>query len=382
MGIRFSSISIDRKNIRTSDIQNFRKHDSEIKPFSSLVIGLLFGLAALNITSCGSSKGATPSRLNVPADYQDIALAIASLQNGGAVYVEAKDTCYEIAEPIHIYQSRTSLIGQGQPCLKLEDGANVPVILVGSASESVSAEEHIFDVRIKGFTIDGNRENQRPADEYDEAPSMPNIKVNGIAVRGAERVFLTDLDIHNTRSGGIVISQNSRKVTIQDVNLNRNFYDGLAISGSHEILAENFIAEGNDYSGVSIDTGSSLLEIRNGTISRNGDNGVFARYTRNSTFSNLTIEDNCNYGVYLSHAQEDGEEGVQDLAFEALKIYRNKNSGFFLHSSAELGSKRIRISSSVFGGNKNPAIVEHDEISEENNTFQEGDSQMPNRVCK
>jgi len=220
----------------------------------------------------GGLQGLSFARVTVPDEMTDISAAVANLTDGGTVFVRAQADCYEITDPIHISRSNISLLGEQGTCLRLADQANKPVILIGSSSPTVAEGERIFDVLVSGFTIDGNRANQKATD--DQADGLPNISINGIAVRGAERVWLSHLVVTNARSGGIVISQQSRKVFVQDVVLSGNFFDGLAVDGAHEVLVDNFVSEFNDFSGVSIDTGSTGILVQNGLIQKNGDNGI------------------------------------------------------------------------------------------------------------
>lgn len=301
--------------------------------------------------------GTSFARVTVPDDMTDIAAAVASLTSGGIVFVRAQDACHEGTSPIHINRSNISLIGEQGVCIRLADGANQPVILIGSSSPTVSEAERIFDIHVSGFKIDGNRANQKPPNENDEAVGLPNVKINAIAVRGAERVWLNQLVLTSARSGGLVISQQSRKVFVHDVIMSDNFFDGLAVDGAHEVFIENFVSESNDFSGVSIDTGSSGLLIQNGVIQKNGDNGIFVRFTQESRFKGLSITDNCNFGVFASHANTNSQEGVVELVFSDLDIFRNSSAAFQFATDSSQGSVDNVIMSSRIAGNAGGDII-------------------------
>jgi|GEM_PF-2184483 len=302
----------------------------------------------------------------VPDDVADPVAAVAGLTAGGTVFVRAQTSCYSLSDMIHIDRSHVSLIGEEGACLRLADHVNRPVILIGSSSETVPPAERIFDVSVRGLRVDGNRQNQ----DQEDAVGLPNVKNNAVGVRGAERVHLERLTLSDARSGGLVISQQASKVFVEEVVLSGNTFDGLAIDGASEVFVEHFVAEDNSFSGVSVDTGTARVQIRDGLIQRNGDNGVFIRYASESSFSDLTIVDNCGYGVFASHASASGGEGLVEIDFADLRIFRNGNAGFsfattqaegsfdnFLTDSRIAGNAGAGSGDEVLGISTNPAIT-------------------------
>lgn len=283
----------------------------------------------------------------VPDNVADPAAAVAGLSTGGTVFVRAQESCYSLNNMIHIDRSHVSLIGEEGVCLRLADHVNRPVILIGSSSETVPPAERIFDVTVRGFLIDGNRQKQ----DQENAVGLPNVQNNAIGVRGAERVHLQRLTLSNARSGGLVISQQARKVFVEEVVLSENAFDGLAIDGASEVFVEHFVSEDNDFSGVSVDTGTSRVQIRDGLIQKNGDNGLFIRFASESSFSDLTIVDNCNFGVFASHANPSGGEGLVEIDFSDLRIFRNGNAGFSFATSQAEGSFDNFLTNSRIAGN-------------------------------
>lgn len=296
--------------------------------------------------------------LVVPDDHPEVASALAALPaEGGTVLVRAAEDCYVLSDMLHIDRSNVSLVGEEGACLRLADHVNRPVVLIGSSSGTVAPEERIFDVAVRGLRLDGNRENQ----DQEGAVGLPNVQNNALGVRGAERVHLERLTLTGARSGGLVISQQASKIFVRSVTFSDNFFDGLAIDGGHEVLVEQFVSEDNDFSGISVDTGSSRIQVRDGLVQRNGDNGVFVRFARESSFSDLTVVDNCNFGVFASHAEAGGAEGLVEVSFSGLRIFRNGNAGFFFGSSPAEGSADNYLVHSQLAGNG--AAGEGDEIA-------------------
>lgn len=283
----------------------------------------------------------------VPDDYTDVAAAVASLTDGGTVYVRARDECYSVATMIHLDRSRLSLIGEEGACLRLADHVNLPVILIGSSSRTVPPEERISDVAVRGFRVDGNRLNQ----DQEGAAGLPNVQNNAIGVRGAERVLLDRLILTGARSGGLVISQQASEVFVSGVTLSDNHFDGLAIDGASEVLVDRFVAEDNLMSGLSVDTGSSRVQVRGGLVQRNGHNGLFIRFTRESSFTDLTLVDNCRFGVFASYDDQVPDSGLVEVTFSGLRIFRNDFAGFFLGSDESNGSADNFLTHSQIGGN-------------------------------
>ena len=300
----------------------------------------------------------TTARIVVPDDEINIAKAVATLPDeGGTVYVRASSGCYVIDEAIHIDRSNISLIGEQGASLCLADNVRQPVVLIGSAALDVQPDMHIFNIRVSGFTIDGNRRGQGKGEDAEDARGRPHLKNNAISVHGAQRVYLDDLVLQNARSGGVVISQKSRTIFINNVVLSANHFDGIAIDGGHEVFLSNFKAELNIASGVSIDTGSSEIYMTNGLLQKNGHNGVFIRHTKSASFQGLDIKDNCHHGVFASHS-DDGTHiipgsSVTELSFDHLSLLRSGKAGFYYgsNSSTPKDSAHNVLANARIGGN-------------------------------
>lgn len=302
------------------------------------------------------------AKVVVPDDVDDVARAVASLPtSGGTVFVKARPACYPITSSVHIDRSNISLVGEQGATLCLENGIKQPVVLIGPESAHVPLDARIKNIRVEGLIIDGNRDNQGDQPEDEDAIGRPHLKNNAISIHGAVNVFLERLVLKNARSGGLVISQQSASIFISDAIFAGNFFDGIAIDGGHQVFLSHFKSEFNDGSGVSIDTGSSLLQLSDGLIRNNGDNGLFVRMTSMSRFKHLSIENNCNHGVFASHVF-DGQvvpnSGVRELFFTDLSIVRNGGAGVYYGSNSNepFGSVHNIVHGSLLGGNANGHI--------------------------
>ncbi|GJL80397.1 MAG: hypothetical protein DHS20C01_00310 [marine bacterium B5-7] len=313
----------------------------------------------------------------VPDDFADIADAVASLPDqGGTIYIRTRADCYPVNRSIHITRSNTALIGEQGATLCLADFVRQPVVLIGSDEPYVPESEHIANIRISGLIIDGNRDNQGNEPEAESALGKPYLNNNDLSIHGARDVYLNSLILKNARSGGLVISQQSHSIFITNTKFEHNYFDGIAIDGGHAVFLNNFTAAYNGASGVSVDTGSSNLKISDGLIRYNGHNGIFIRQSRESSFSDLSIKDNCHHGVFASHAVDNDvlvpNSGVSAITFNDIDLIRNGMAGFFYGSRREdpyLSTNNV-ISNTRIGGNIDGAIIGNaDGVSELSKSF-------------
>jgi hypothetical protein len=128
------------------------------------VIGLLTSLSAiaaenkvvvipldLSKSTCSSCP---PEVVVTTSD--SIQEAIDSLPGeGGTVFIKAG--VHEINVGIHINRSNVSIIGEQGTVIKLRDGVNQPVILVGTDIAAPTLANMISNISIANLEIDGNQ---------------------------------------------------------------------------------------------------------------------------------------------------------------------------------------------------------------------------------
>lgn len=289
----------------------------------------------------------------VPDQFSGIQAAIDSLPSAGGTVFIRSDT-YVLSQGIHINRSNITLAGEQGTLLKLGDGVNQPVLLIGSDAETPTTL--IDNIKVSDLEIDGNMALQ--SSETD--PLRPWIRNNGIDVRMVNDLWIAGVVVHNARSGGLVASWNSSRIYISESTFTHNFFDGIALYTSRDIHVSTFMSYANGAAGLSLDNQLNNVIFSDGQVINNGDVGIFVRDSSDLIFSNLEIAGNNADGCFLSH-QTDGfgspitGTGVNRLFFSGCSFLDNKRNGIWLASPTSLSSGNA-VSGSLFSGNIDTAI--------------------------
>lgn len=300
----------------------------------------------------------------VPDDIPDIQQAVDSLaQTGGTIYIKAG--LYTLNHGIHIDSSNIALSGEEGTIIRLAANVNQPVILIGSDLESPA--RIVENIAIENLEIDGNKEYQNSETD----PTRTWIRNNGIDIRMARNVRLNRLDVCNARSGGIVVSWDSRYIFIDQSSLYNNYFDGIALYASEFIQVSDFFCYDNGAAGLSLDDNLKNVSFSNGTIHGNGDVGIFARYSKDLMFSGLTISQNRSHGCFLSHQSAGTQTGVTRLFFSGCSFIENTGYGLWLASPSN-DSPDNSVVGCLFSGNTSGAIQldPNGILDQESNIFQ------------
>jgi hypothetical protein len=283
----------------------------------------------------------TSSIITVPDDMNSIQLAIDSLpEAGGTIYI--KPGIHLITQAIHVNRSHITIAGERGTVLKLGDGVNQPVLLIGSDDETPT--QCIKNIQIKNFGIDGNRKAQ--SSETD--PTRPWLRNNGIDVRMVSDLWINHVDIFDARSGGIVVSWDSKRIFIDTSSFHDNFFDGIALYASQDIQVTNFNSYDNNAAGISLDNRLQHVLFSNGIIKNNDSSGLFVRDSTDVSFFNLMVvanghNDGVNFedGCYLSHSADSSDNitGVTRLFFNSCSFIKNKRNGIYLDSPVSQSAK-------------------------------------------
>ena len=145
----------------------------------------------------GAASGVT--RNVVARTEADIQRAITLLPvEGGTVVVYSVHKPVLIRKSIVIDRDNVTLRGEGGVVLFLANGAQAPVIIIGSAAAVPAVVHH--NIQVSDFVIDGNRANQ--ASELN--PTNAALRNNGVSLRSVTDSAVRRLAIHSCRSGGLV----------------------------------------------------------------------------------------------------------------------------------------------------------------------------------
>lgn len=219
-----------------------------------------------------------------------------------------------IYSPI-ILSSGESLIGSNST-LKLADGANCPVIIIGDPLSDPGYET--TDVYISGINIKGNSSSQRH-EGWGGDPNVSNkhaIRNSGIVVRRASKILIDKVSVDGATSGGIVIERGCRDVSVINCKLSSSVFDGVAVYESENIFISDSTFTGNGFAGISADLNFKNSLVSNCVASNNGAQGIFLRHSRGNTFINMTISDNLKQGVFLAKSELPESEAMNNIFFD------------------------------------------------------------------
>lgn len=271
---------------------------------------------------------------------------------GGTVFVKAG--IHEINSGIHINRSNVSIIGEQGTVIKLQNGVNQPVILIGTDIAAPTLANLISNISIANLEIDGNQLGQ--TSETD--PLRPHIRNNGIDIRTVSDLWIDSVDIHDARSGGIVASWKSSNIFVNKVSIYDNYFDGIALYDSTNIVVTDFISNNNDHgAGLSLDNDLNQVIFSNGIIQGNSDVGIFARHSDNLIFSSVIVSTNGNHGAFLSH--DDGNPattGVINILFTGCSFQSNNGYGLQLASSSTYSNKNA-VTGTLFNNNTSGCLT-------------------------
>lgn len=311
---------------------------------------------AFSFMDCFSSSDPIPNKevdllggfFVVKSGSDSIQKAIDALpENGGTIFVKANT--YILKKGIRIQRSDVKILGEKGVKIKLADHANQPVIAIGSDEEI--PRFRIRNISISDLEIDGNKENQ----ESELSPGKLWIRCNGIDVRMVDNLWIQDVNISNTISGGLVVSWDSHRIFIRSSMFHNNTYDGIAFYASEDILVSNFASYENGAGGISMDNGMKTATFSNGLVKNNKDVGIFAREAKDICFFNLMISGSGNNGCFLSHKKGEDGTGVSRCFFSGCYFLDNKGWGLWLAATKDISPGNVAVSS-LFSGNMLGAI--------------------------
>lgn len=232
-----------------------------------------------------------------------------------------------VDSPIHITESNVIVQGYPSTVLKLRDGAQCPIIVVGDPNENIGYK--IQRVTIKNLIIDGNWEYQE-SEYYARAPWLRN---NCITIRGSENIYLKNVITTRARSGGVVTEKHSKHIIIEGLNSHDNYYDGFAACETTKLMMRSSILADNKYAGISLDWNCDFNDFHGILLRDNHDWGVYMRDSSFNLFRWITITWG---GVYLDQRDDDIKSNCKDNYFfdiNATRIFMgptSKDNYFYL----------------------------------------------------
>lgn len=298
----------------------------------SLAALLLFPAAALAIQ---------PAIIKLPAGVKtaEIQRALNSLPtNGGEVVLPPGKI--ELHEPIVLSRDGETLRGAGDSTiLFVADNANCPAIIMG---EPVNKPHSVKNLYVSDLFIDGNRTHQQRECWKLNGEEGSQIRNNGITVQNVSDSLIENVTTARTRSGGIVTTANTRRLTVNGLNSFDNYFDGLACFQTENCTFLNLNLHDNRGAGISLDGNFHHNTFDNAVLTDN-DLGIFMRWSHDNQFRNITVHGSRHYGVFMA-------ENI-DAAFGDKGKPACTNNSFNQLTADECGSAAIRVNDATCTNN-------------------------------
>ncbi len=179
--------------------------------------------------------------------------------------------------------------------LYLVDGANCPVVVLGSRSDKAKPTK---DVRLASLFIDGNRTNQQ-REVWRVLSDGAGVYNNGVDVWDVDGAIVEQVVCCRCRSGGMVTSARTRRLTVRDYTAFDNQFDGLACYLTEDSDFSRLNLHDNLSAGISLDLNFNHNVIHDAILTGN-DLGVFMRQSRDNVFEGLTIQKSRHHGVFMA----------------------------------------------------------------------------------
>jgi hypothetical protein len=190
------------------------------------------------------------------------------------------------------------LRGEGpDTILLLADHANCPVIVLGAPMDKARGRHGIglYDV-----LVDGNRAHQERED-WLSVPDGSWLLNNGVVVWHVEGADIERVICCRGRSGGLVSTAQTLKMTVRDYTAYDNQFDGLACYLTRDSYFGHLDLHDNLAAGISIDL-DFVHNVIDGAVLTSNDLGVFMRQSRDNSFNGLVINRCRHDGIFMAQA--------------------------------------------------------------------------------
>lgn len=265
---------------------------------------------------------------------EGICNAIARLgPEGGQIQLAAGT--YHCSKPIIIRNNNIMLRGIGSATLlKLADGANCPVIVIGD--DAPIPRHEVRGVYVCDLSIDGNREHQ----DYEcwdgtcDTGQKTNLRSCGILLRnvtdaGIERVSLT-----RCRSAGIVTEKGCRRVTVRKLAASDNEFDGFAGYETEDSIFSELHLYNNRSAGLSTDIHFNRNLVSEAVIVNNGTQGIFMRDSHHNLLQGLLIFDRGRQGIFLAQDSDKPDTAAKGNSFVNLTIINSQGPAIRINNDS------------------------------------------------
>ncbi|HEY1663505.1 MAG TPA: right-handed parallel beta-helix repeat-containing protein [Verrucomicrobiae bacterium] len=265
------------------------------------------------------------------ATVAQIQQALDSLPAGGGQVVLPAGKII-VNRPIILSRQGQGLRGAGDATvLYLANNANCPVIIMG---QPVNNPRHVSHLHVSDLYIDGNRAHQQ-RETWHLTGEGSGVRNNGITIQNVSDSVVENVTTARCRSGGLVTTLNTKRLLVRQLDSFDNEFDGLAcFMTADSTFTRLYLHDNADGAGISLDGNFSHNVINTAVLSGN-DLGIFMRWSHGNQFSNISIHDSHNYGVFM--ADNLGESSVGQEQTDCI------NNSFTNISAIQCGDALFRV---------------------------------------
>lgn len=211
--------------------------------------------------------------------------------------------------------------------LILNGKSDCPLIIIGN-----EYGEPITNILINNITIDGNRLNQ--SKELYKKTNRGIINNDGIFIQNCKNVRLSNINIKNCKSGGIVTTLGVDNLQINNLTSENNEYDGAAFYETTNSFFYNISLKGNLAAGISLDNNFNFNVFSNCFIYSN-DTAIFIRNSSNNKFLNINLNNN-KFGIFMAQVNQFTNTGCINNKFQ---IFSDKIDCFKVNNKSCTGNE-------------------------------------------
>jgi hypothetical protein len=146
--------------------------------------------------------------------------------------------------------------------------------------------------------IDGNRKNQQK-EVWRFVSERGGLYNNGVDIWNVDGALVECVVCCRCRSGGMVSTAGTRRLTVRDYTAFDNQFDGLACYLTEDSDFSRLNLHDNLSAGISLDLDFNHNVIHDSVLTGN-DLGIFMRQSRNNVFQGLTIQKSRHHGVFMA----------------------------------------------------------------------------------
>lgn len=277
-------------------------------------------LVSVAFTWQGAHSGA-PYFVAPSGGSKAINAAIDQMAARGGGEIRLGPGIYLCGEPIVISVNAITLRGAGSATrLKLADGANCPVLIVGDTADEPRRD--VSAVCVSSFAIDGNRDNQSTEcwGGACEAGGKSAIRNSGVVLRRALDVQVEEVSISSCRSGGLVTERGCRRLTVRQLDADDNEFDGLACYQTEDSLFTDLRLYRNKAAGISIDMHFDHNLVMNAFLTQNGTHGIFMRDSHENSFQGVMVHGSGKDGIFVDQVDDKAGTGASGNSFVGLHV--------------------------------------------------------------